>query len=217
MRTPLLLRMSAYSQTIDFEFARREHACILKLVSADGMNRLTRAKVVALRKKIEHLAASEGNRLPLILFGKNNFSAGADLHEIRELTGPVALEFSRDGQGLMNAIANYPAPVIAAIEGHCMGGGMDLALACGRRIAAPGAVFGHRGAALGLMTGWGGTQRLSRQVGKARALEIFIAAEKISAMRALELGLVDAVVEDPIGAALGVLGNARKLEHQRPV
>jgi enoyl-CoA hydratase/carnithine racemase len=181
------------------------------------MNRLTRAKVVALRKKIEHLAASEGNRLPLILFGKNNFSAGADLHEIRELTGPVALEFSRDGQGLMNAIANYPAPVIAAIEGHCMGGGMDLALACGRRIAAPGAVFGHRGAALGLMTGWGGTQRLSRQVGKARALEIFIAAEKISAMRALELGLVDAVVEDPIGAALGVLGNARKLEHQRPV
>jgi enoyl-CoA hydratase/carnithine racemase len=105
----------------------------------------------------------------------------------------------------MKLIANYPAPVIAAIEGHCMGGGLDLALACHRRIAAPHAVFGHRGAALGLMTGWGGTQRLPRLVGKGRALEVFITAEKISAQRALEIGLVDIIAADPLTEALRIL------------
>jgi enoyl-CoA hydratase/carnithine racemase len=83
-----------------------------------------------------------------------------------------------------------------------MGGGFELALACHRRIASPHAVFGHRGAALGLITGWGGTQRLPRIVGKGMALEIFVAAEKINAQRALAIGLVDAVVDDPVAEAL---------------
>jgi len=91
--------------------------------------------------------------------------------------------------------------VVAAVEGHCMGGGLDLALACHRRIAGSHAVFGHRGAALGLITGWGGTQRLPRLVGKGRALELFIAAEKITAVRAFEMGLVDAIAADPMAAA----------------
>ena len=68
-----------------------------------------------------------------------------------------------------------------AISGYCMGGGLDLALACQHRIASPHAVFGHRGAALGLITGWGGTQRLPRLVGKGAALEMFVAAEKLNA------------------------------------
>jgi enoyl-CoA hydratase/carnithine racemase len=83
-----------------------------------------------------------------------------------------------------------------------MGGGLDLALACHRRIAGPHAVFGHRGAALGLVTGWGGTQRLPRVVGKARALQMFLAAEKVDARRALQIGLADALAEDPLTAAL---------------
>src|SRR5712691_11121148 len=82
-----------------------------------------------------------------------------------------------------------------------MGGGLDLALACHRRIAEPNAVFGHRGAALGLITGWGGTQRLPRLIGKGRALELFVAAERISAARALEIGLVDAIADDPLAEA----------------
>jgi enoyl-CoA hydratase/carnithine racemase len=102
----------------------------------------------------------------------------------------------------MQALESYPATVIAAIEGHCMGGGLDLALACHRRIAAPGAAFGHRGAALGLITGWGGTQRLPRIIGKGRALELFVAAEKVTAARALEIGLVDAIADDPVAEAL---------------
>jgi enoyl-CoA hydratase len=75
-------------------------------------------------------------------------------------------------------------------------------LACHSRIAAPSAVFGHRGAALGLLTGWGGTQRLPRLIGKAKAVEIFISADKIDASTALRIGLVDAVVQDPVAKAL---------------
>ena len=80
----------------------------------------------------------------------------------------------------MSAIDHFPAPVYAAISGYCMGGGLDLALACHHRIASPRAVFGHRGAALRLITGWGGTQRLPRLIGKGRALEMFVAARRKS-------------------------------------
>jgi len=106
------------------------------------------------------------------------------------------------GQALMNTVACFPAPVFAALSGYCLGGGLDLALACHRRIASPDAVFGHRGAALGLITGWGGTQRLPRLVGKAKALQMFLAAEKIHARDALRIGLVDAVSEDPVAEAV---------------
>jgi len=182
-------------------------ARILRLTSPDGTNRLTRACVLALTVAIDELKDELKKQLrPLIIAGNRQFfSVGADLNEIAALTGPEAYQFSAMGQTLMNAIASYPAPVIAAIEGHCMGGGLDLALACHRRIAAPHAVFGHRGAALGLMTGWGGTQRLPRLIGKSRALELFIAAEKISAVQALEIGMVEAIADDPVAAALRLL------------
>ncbi|HST10026.1 MAG TPA: enoyl-CoA hydratase/isomerase family protein, partial [Terriglobales bacterium] len=130
--------------------------------------------------------------------GKKFFSAGADLSEIQALNRAAALAFAQMGQRLMSAIAQFPAPVYAAIHGYCMGGGLDLALACHRRIASPYAVFGHRGAALGLMTGWGGTQRLPQIIGKGRALQLFVAAEKLHARQALSIGLVDAIAEDPI-------------------
>jgi len=104
-------------------------------------------------------------------------------------------------------VAGFPAPTIAAVHGYCLGGGLDLALACDRRIAGPHAIFGHRGAALGLITGWGGTQRLPRLVGRARALQMFLAAEKLHAKEALHFGLVDAVADDPLAAALAVVAN----------
>ena len=154
---------------------------------------------------------------PLIITGNRQFfSVGADLNEIAALSAPEAYEFSAMGQALMNAIASNTAPVIAAIEGHCMGGGLDLALACHRRIAAPHAVFGHRGAALGLMTGWGGTQRLPRLIGRSKALELLIAAEKIPAARALEIGLVDALAEDPVAVALRQVFSDRDRERLVP-
>src|SRR5216110_1101504 len=105
----------------------------------------------------------------------------------------------------MNTIERFPALVCAAISGYCMGGGLDLALACHRRLAAPNAVFGHRGAALGLITGWGGTQRLPRLIGKGRALQMFLAAEKVGAAQALAMGLLESIAENPVSAAITLL------------
>ena len=173
---------------------------VLRLRSDDGTNRLTRECVLSLKETIAQLAREQQ---PLVIAGNERFfSAGAELEEIAALDGPAAYEFSKMGQRLMAAIAHFPAPVYAAISGYCMGGGLDLALACQHRIASPHAVFGHRGAALGLITGWGGTQRLPRLIGKARALEMFVAAEKIRADRALQIGLIDAISDDPVGEAL---------------
>jgi enoyl-CoA hydratase/carnithine racemase len=194
--------MAGQSQSIDFTLGHDGGLFFLTLVSEDGMNRFTRQRVIALDEEIRNIASGDAPVLPLIISGERNFSAGADLNEIRRLSGPEALQFARLGQSLMQAIANYPAPVIAAIEGHCMGGGLDLALACDRRIAAPHAVFGHRGAALGLITGWGGTQRLPRLIGKGRALELFVAAEKVTASRALEIALIDSLADDPVSEAI---------------
>jgi enoyl-CoA hydratase/carnithine racemase len=195
-------------QITNYQLQIRDGVRILQLRSSDGTNRLTRACVLELTAAVRELAR---DAQPLIITGNDKFfSAGADLHEIAALSGPEALEFSRRGQELMNAIAGFPAPVCAAILGYCMGGGLDLALACHRRVAAPHAIFGHRGAALGLITGWGGTQRLPRLVGKARALQLFVAAEKVSAQEALRIGLADAAAEDPVSWA------ARKLQQFAP-
>jgi enoyl-CoA hydratase/carnithine racemase len=125
-------------------------------------------------------------------------------------TVPEGYEFSKMGQHLMNLIQDFPAPVYAAIQGYCMGGGLDLALACHRRIASPHAIFGHRGAALGLITGWGGTQRLARTVGRARALQMFVVAEKIHAAEALKVALIDQIDPDPLRASM------RKLMQNSP-
>jgi enoyl-CoA hydratase/carnithine racemase len=181
----------------------REGIAILRMTSNDGTNRLSGARVQAITAAITRLGDQRPSKL-VITGNPRFFSAGADLHEIAALTGPEAVRFALMGQLLMNTIASFPAPTSAAIHGYCMGGGLDLALACERRIAGPHAVFGHRGAALGLITGWGGTQRLPRIVGQARALEMFIAAEKLNAKRALAFGLVEAVVEDPLAVALSL-------------
>jgi enoyl-CoA hydratase/carnithine racemase len=184
---------------------READAAILQLVSSDGTNKLGMARIRALHSAIEELKteAESGRIKALIITGNSKFfSAGADLNEISQLSGPQAFEFSRRGQALMLTIDQFPAPVIAAIRGYCMGGAMDLALACDYRIAAPNAVFGHRGASLGVMTGWGGTQRLPRLIGKARAMQMFLLAEMVKAEEALRIGLVDKIANDPVTHAV---------------
>jgi enoyl-CoA hydratase len=182
-----------------FEIEDRENCSLLRLVSEDGTNRLSRSCVAAVTNAVGLLARSAR---PLIITGNQKFfSAGADLNEIAAL-GSDAFEFAKMGQRLMQVVDEFPARVCAAVYGYCMGGGLDLALACDYRIAHPHAVFGHRGAALGLITGWGGTQRLPRLVGRAKALEMFAAAEKVPANRAVEIGLVGEVSDDPVEAAV---------------
>lgn len=185
-----------------FDATQAEGCVVLRLQSADGTNRLTCACVQALTEYLSGLACSPPP-LALVITGNHKFfSAGADLKEISELNGPAAVRFSMMGQHLMQQLSEFPAPVYAAVSGYCMGGGLDLALACHHRISSPHAVFGHRGAALGLVTGWGGTQRLPRLLGKGRALEMFVAAMKIDAGRALRIGLVDAIADDPVAESL---------------
>ena len=182
-----------------------QNGAVLQLVSSDGTNKLGMARIFALHHAVRELTsdAKSGRIKALIITGNDKFfSAGADLNEISQLSGPQAFEFSCAGQALMLAIDQFPAPVIAAIRGYCMGGGMDLALACDFRIAAPNAVFGHRGASLGVITGWGGTQRLPRLIGKSRAMQMFLLAEMVKADEALRIGLVDAIAEDPVMRAL---------------
>lgn len=184
-----------------YRIERQNHAAILQLTSADGTNRLTRARVMALAAAVQKMAENPPSCL-IVTGNERFFSAGADLAEISTLTGAEAFGFAQMGQSLMNAIAKFPAPTIAAIHGYCMGGGLDLALACSWRIAGAHAIFGHRGAALGLITGWGGTQRLPRLVGKARAMQMFLAADKVHALQALHAGLVDTIADDPVVEAL---------------
>jgi enoyl-CoA hydratase/carnithine racemase len=191
-----------------FQIEKTDGHCELRLTSEDETNRLTRACVLELIDAVRSLRRQPS---PVIITGNAKFfSAGADLAEIQVLDASSALEFAKMGQTLMEAIAKFPAPVYAAISGYCMGGGLDLALACHRRIASPHAIFGHRGAALGLVTGWGGTQRLPRLVGNGRALAMFLAAEKIYARDAVNIGLVETVAEDPVAEALQRIRNTRK-------
>jgi len=139
----------------------------------------------------------------VIFTGTDNvFASGADLREIAKVNGDTAREFALRGQTLMIKIAAMPQTTIAAVNGFCFGGALDLALACDKRIASPNAIFSHPGANLGIITGWGGTQRLPRLVGEAKALEIFLTAKRVTAEEALDIGLIDKISENPLRESL---------------
>jgi enoyl-CoA hydratase len=134
----------------------------------------------------------------IIFTGSNDvFASGAHIRELAQLNPDSALEFSRFGQNLFQSIADARQITIAAINGYCMGGALDLALACDIRIASRAAVFSHPGGKLGIITGWGGTQRLSRIIGRARAIELFVTTGRYNSEAALEMGLVSRVA-DPV-------------------
>lgn len=121
------------------------------------------------------------------------FASGANLREIAQVTGETAREYALRGQNLMRKISELRQETIALVNGFCFGGALDLALSCKRRIAAPNALFCHPGANLGIMTGWGGTQRLPRLIGEAKALEMFLTAKRVGAEEALRIGLIDEI------------------------
>ena len=151
-------------------------------------------------------ALSAGANLSAIVFTGSDgvFASGADIRELRTLAPSAALDFSRRGQRLMQKIADAPQLTVAAVDGYCMGGGLDLALACGLRVASARSVFAHPGSRLGIITGWGGTQRLPRLVGQARALEMFLTARRVTGAEAFEIGLVDYLSDSPLGRALEI-------------
>jgi enoyl-CoA hydratase len=134
----------------------------------------------------------------IILTGTGDvFASGADIRELTQLNPASALEFSRFGQTLFQSVAEAKQITIAAINGYCMGGALDLALSCDIRVASKDAVFSHPGGKLGIITGWGGTQRLPRLIGRSRAVEFFATAGRYSSEAALEMRLVTRVA-DPV-------------------
>lgn len=126
--------------------------------------------------------------------GEKAFIAGADISEIAALTEVSSRKFAERGQEIFAMIENCPKPVIAAINGYALGGGCELAMACHIRIAVESAKFGQPEVNLGLIPGYGGTQRLTQLVGKGKALELMMTADTISAQEAKAIGLVNHVV-----------------------
>ncbi len=153
--------------------------------------------------KILDRYASDNAVGKIIFTGREDvFASGADLREIALVTSENAREFAMRGQFLMNKIADARQTTIAAVNGFCFGGALDLALACDRRIGAPNAQFSHPGANLGIITGWSGTQRLPRLIGESNALEMVFTARRVDAVEALRIGLIDEIAENPLEKAI---------------
>ena len=142
-------------------------------------------------------AADRGARV-LVLAGAGDeaFVAGADISHMVELSTPEAQAYAELGHRVADAIESFPAPAVAAIDGYAFGGGCELALACDLRVAAEGAVLGQTEIDLGILPGWGGSQRLPALVGDAVARRLIFLGERLDAAEAAEVGLVGEVVAD---------------------
>jgi enoyl-CoA hydratase len=126
--------------------------------------------------------------------GPKAFVAGTDIKELTSLDEKSGTEFSSGGQAVFDLIENLGKPVIAAVNGYALGGGAELAMACHIRIASENAKFGQPEVVLGIIPGYGGTQRLGRLVGKGKAMEMILTGDQVDAQEALRIGLVNSVV-----------------------
>ncbi|MFQ5751256.1 MAG: enoyl-CoA hydratase-related protein [bacterium] len=127
--------------------------------------------------------------------GEKSFVAGADIKELATKNPVGAKEFSMASQEILHFIEHFPKPILAAVNGYCLGGGCELAMACHIRVASENAKFGQPEVNLGIIPGNGGTQRLSRLVGKGRALELILTGNLIDAREAYRIGLVNKVTD----------------------
>ncbi|MFC6841526.1 enoyl-CoA hydratase/isomerase family protein [Xanthomonas theicola] len=167
---------------------------IITVNRVDKLNALNRQTLHALDAAFAAAEADSGIRVAILTgTGEKAFVAGADIAEMNELTPMQGRDFSQLGQRLMRRIERMPKPVLAMVNGFALGGGLELAMACHLRVAADSARFGQPEINLGLIPGFGGTQRLARLAGRAAALELCLLGTPIDAARALQLGLVNRV------------------------
>lgn len=170
----------------------------------DKLNALNALAKAELREVFSELKNNqEVDVIILTGSGEKAFVAGTDIRELAGLNQGTGKEFSAKGQEVFDLIENLGKPVIAAVNGYALGGGCELALACHIRIAADGAKFGQPEVNLGVIPGYGGTQRLARLVGRGRAMEMILAGTQVDAQEALRIGLVNRVVplQDLMSAA----------------
>jgi enoyl-CoA hydratase/carnithine racemase len=164
-------------------------------------NAISIACMAEIAEVLNQAAADRAVRAVIFTGGTEYFSAGADLNDAQAIDGTKAgVDYFNRWHRLTGLMENHEKPIIAAIEGFCMTGGCEFALACDIRVAAAGASFAITSARIGTVAGAGGTQRLPRVVGQGKALELLFAAEPIDAEEAYRIGLVNRLV--PVGGAL---------------
>ncbi|MGE3548439.1 MAG: enoyl-CoA hydratase/isomerase family protein [Geobacter sp.] len=167
-------------------------------LTLDSGARFNKLSVTTIRELKRALAELENDEYVgcILLSGwpGESFAVGADIGQMRPFTPLDGLQFADLGQSLFDQMERTSKPIIGAVNGIAMGGGCDLALACDMRIASDRTLIAHPGARLGIITGFCGTQKLPRLVGKNRAREIFVTCDSYNAAEALQMGLVDRVV-----------------------
>ena len=170
--------------------------CIITINRPEKLNALNKTVIEELGRAIDEVVGNESVRSVIITgSGAKAFVAGADISEFTTLDAQGGKSLAQKGQDLVfSKIENSPKPVIAAVNGFALGGGCELAMACHFRIASEQAKFGQPEVNLGLIPGYGGTQRLVQLVGKGRAIELLITGNMIDAPTALQYGLVNQVV-----------------------
>ena len=174
--------------------SRIDELALITLDRPEALNALSFSLVQDLSRMLDGLAGSDTRALLVIGAGERAFSAGAD---IKELMGRTLVEQRAGamlGQSVLAKLDQLPMPSIALINGYAFGGGLELALACTFRLAAPTAKLGFPEIKLGLIPGYGGTQRLPRLVGEARATELILTGRTVEAAEAERIGLVNRVV-----------------------
>ena len=182
----------------------REATAIIRFNRPRARNPLSSEVQTRLEQVLSEVTNRASIEVSIFTGTEGVFLSGADISELAALDCREALAFAQRGQHLCQLIAEAKPRTIAAINGYCLGGGLDLALACDLRIASPKAEFAHPGARLGIITGWGGTQRLSRLIGKTRAIEFFATARRFNSAEAMNIGLIDIVDDSPLDYALKI-------------
>lgn len=173
----------------------------------DALNALNRDVLNELGHVLHEICEDKSVRVVIVTgSGERAFIAGADIAAMSEMSTGEGLEFSRMGHGIMNAIESLPVPAIAAVNGFALGGGLEVAMACDLIVAGEKARFGQPEINLGLIPGFGGTQRLAHRIGHARARELVLTGDMIDAKTAHAWGLVNQVV-----APAELMGAARAL------
>lgn len=173
-----------------------ESIAILSINRPAQRNALNRAVISELGANLAMLSSNKDLRAVILRGEGKAFAAGADIAEMQSMSATEAEGLSRLGQRVFTAFENMPVPTIALVHGYALGGGLELAMACDIRIAASGAQCGQPEVALGVLPGFGGSQRLPRLIGQGRALHLLLTGERISAETALSYGLVSDIVEE---------------------
>ena len=174
----------------------------------DKLNALNDATMAELGRAVEEVRGDSAVAGVIVTGAGRAFVAGADISELRAKSATDAYALARRGQEVFRRIETSPKPVIAAVNGFALGGGCELAMACHIRLASESAKFGQPEVKLGVIPGYGGTQRLTRLVGRGRALQLLLTGEMIDAAEAYRIGLVNRVVpagETVVDAARALL------------